>query len=235
MSNAKKVYILHGWAYSTEKWQPFLIELKKHGITAEMLKIPGLSAPLNSVWELNDYVEWLKKIIDKEKEKVVLLGHSNGGRILIAFAAKYPEKIKQLILIDSAGIYHNELPIRFKRNIFKTLAKIGKKLNNSERIRNLLYKIAREGDYRKAEPIVRKTMTNLIKVDLRQILSQIPIPVVIIWGAEDKITPLKDGQLMQRKLTKASLHIIPHARHAPQFSHPEKVAKIVDEFLRKVS
>jgi pimeloyl-ACP methyl ester carboxylesterase len=42
----------------------------------------------------------------------VLLGHSNGGRIALAFAEKYPDKVKQLVLIDSAGIYHNEFSIR---------------------------------------------------------------------------------------------------------------------------
>src|SRR6185437_424542 len=105
----KKIIILHGWAYSTEKWKPFVEDLKKHEFTPIVLKIPGLTAPLENVWNIENYVEWLKKNLEKEDAKVILLGHSNGGRIALAFATQYPEKIDTLILIDSAGIYHNEL------------------------------------------------------------------------------------------------------------------------------
>src|SRR5260221_14279777 len=88
----KKIYILHGWAYSTEKWEPFLTLLKKNNFYPVMLKIPGLTAPLNEVWDINNYVTWLEKKLENEKGKVVLLGHSNGGRIALAFSIKCPEK-----------------------------------------------------------------------------------------------------------------------------------------------
>src|SRR5436309_1754011 len=100
MRNIKKIFILHGWTYSIERWEPFINELRKHGIEPEMLQIPGLTAPLDEVWRLDDYVEWLKEIVEKEKDKVTLLGHSNGGRIGLAFAAKYPDKVEKLFLID---------------------------------------------------------------------------------------------------------------------------------------
>src|SRR3989338_4234164 len=106
MGIMKKIIILHGWAYSTDKWRPFIEELKKSGVKSKMIKIPGLTSPLDQVWNLDDYVEWLKKNLSKEKGKVILLGHSNGGRIALAFSAKYPEKVGKLILIDSAGIFH---------------------------------------------------------------------------------------------------------------------------------
>ena len=54
---------------------------------------------------LEEYVEWLRSKLADERD-VVLIGHSNGGRIAIAFADRYPEKISKLILIDSAGIVH---------------------------------------------------------------------------------------------------------------------------------
>src|SRR3989344_6868211 len=99
-----KLIILHGWAYSTEKWKSFLNLLEEDGVEYEMLKIPGLTAPLKRVWTINDYMGWLRKQVISYKLPVVLLGHSNGGRIAAAFAAKYPSKVSKLILIDSAGI-----------------------------------------------------------------------------------------------------------------------------------
>ena len=227
MRITRKIYILHGWAYSTEKWEPFLELLKKKGINPIVLKIPGLTAPLKEVWDLDSYVEWLQKIISKEKGKVILLGHSNGGRISLAFAAKYPEKVEQLFLLDSAGIYHNELPIRAKRFVFGKLAKFGKLLTKSHRMKVLLYKFAREHDYEKADPIVKETMRNLIRADLRDCLSLIKIPTTIIWGKNDKVTPLSDGNVLHEGLKHSSLHIVNGARHSPMFTHTDEVARLV--------
>lgn len=228
MGNKKKIIILHGWAYSTEKWEPFIKELEKK-FEVEMLKIPGLTAPLDEVWNIENYVEWLNQIISKEKGKVILLGHSNGGRISLVFASKYPEKVEKLILIDSAGIYHNELPIRLKRLIFSVIAKAGARFTKSEKFRKVLYKFAREDDYKKANPIVAQTMVNLLKVDCSQMLKNIRIKTLIIWGGRDKITPLSDAKIMNDKIENSKLEIINGARHSPMFTHVKETSKIVIE------
>lgn len=222
MSMKQKIYILHGWAYSTEKWKPFLRLLEEAGFEPILLKIPGLTASLDTVWNLDDYVRWLKKELHNE-ENVILLGHSNGGRISLAFAEKYPEKVKQLFLVDSAGIYHNEFVLRFKRLVFGTAAKIGKKTTNITVLKKLLYKLAREHDYENASPLVKKTMRNLINTDLKPILPHIKTATVIIWGENDKITPLSDAKVMHSLIRNSTLHIIKDARHSPMFTHTREV------------
>ncbi len=231
MKNQKKLYILHGWAYSTEKWEPFVESLKQNGVEAIVLKIPGLTAPLERVWALDDYVEWLKKEISEKDGKVVLLGHSNGGRIALAFAVKYPEKVERLILIDSAGIYHKELALQMKRFVFGVAAKFGKKLTSSPALQKLLYTFAREQDYREASPIVRKTMRNLITSDVTEMLPTIAVPICLIWGENDGITPISDGKIMKQSLPDAHLYIIKNARHSPQFTNAAEVAEIIGEFV----
>jgi len=223
----KKVIILHGWTYSLEKWQTFLEILKKNGIDPIMLKVPGLTSENDKVWNIGDYVNWLKEIVNKEKDKVILIGHSNGGRIVANFAIKHPEKISKLILIDSAGIYHNELPIKIKRIVFKTIAKIGKKITSSKTIKNLLYKLAREFDYKDLSDNVKQTMINLISTDLKPILPQIKTPTLIIWGREDNVTPLSDGKLMHNLIKNSKLEIISEARHSPMFTHSKEVVDII--------
>lgn len=227
----KKVIALHGWTRTLEKWQPFLVALRRKEISADLLKIPGLTEKLERVWDLPDYVNWLKNIVDKEKDKIVLIGHSNGGKIALAFTNQYPEKVEKLILIDSAGIYHNELPLKIKRLVFKTIAKIGKKLTSSEMFKNLLYKLARESDYKDLDENTKQTMTNLINTDLRQILPQIKIPTLIIWGADDKITPLSDGILMNELIKNSKFEIINGEKHSPMYINAQKVAEIIYEYL----
>lgn len=223
----KKIIILHGWTKTLDKWQNFLDILKEKEIKADLLKIPGLTGNLEKVWELTDYVNWLKNIIDKEKDKVILIGHSNGGKIALSFTNLFPNKVEKLILIDSAGIYHNEFSLRIKRIAFKTIAKIGKKLTSSEMFKNLLYKLARESDYKDLDNNTRQTMINLISTDLKPILSQVKISTLIIWGKEDKITPLSDGLLMNQLIKNSKLEIIKDARHSPQFTHPLEVANTI--------
>lgn len=225
-----KIIILHGWAKNTDKWNSFLNELEKRGIKAEFPKIPGLTKNLKEVWKLEDYVEWLKNIIDKEN-KIILAGHSNGGRIALAFANKYPEKLDKLILIDSAGIYHNELKLRIKKIIFKLIARMGKKITSSKKLKNLLYMFARESDYKDLDENTRQTMLNLISTDLKQILPRIKTPTLIIWGKEDKITPLSDGILMNKLIKNSKLKIISGARHSPQFTHVSELADIISDNL----
>lgn len=223
----RKIFILHGWAYSTERWEPFIDLLKEKNVEPVLLKIPGLTATLDEVWNLSNYVEWLKKIVDKEEGKVILLGHSNGGRINLAFSLQYPEKVSQLFLIDSAGIYHNELSLRMKRFFFGTLAKIGKHVKDVKAVRSIFYKFIKEHDYEKANPLLRRTMKNLINEDLSSALHRITIPTTIIWGEFDKMTPLQDGKFMHQEIKNSTLHIVKNARHSPQFTHTEEVANIV--------
>lgn len=230
VGTVSKILILHGWAYSIEKWEPFTTSLRDNGFNVELLKIPGLTEKLDSVWNIDNYVDWLNRKISNNK--VILIGHSNGGRILLAFAAKYPEKIKHLILIDSAGIYHDELPIRLKRFIFQSLAGVGKKFTKSDSLRKLLYKLARENDYEKAAPFVRQTMVNLINFDVTESLSKIKIPTLIIWGKEDKTTPLSDGQLMHKLIKGSKLHIIKTAKHSPQFTHVDEVTQVITKEIK---
>lgn len=224
MGIMKKIFILHGWTYSIDKWKPFVNFMKGKGINPILLKVPGLTEVTTKIWTLDDYVEWLKKELESE-EAPILIGHSNGGRIAIAFASKYPNKLKQLILIDSAGIYHNEPLIRFKRFIFKNIAKVGKKINSSEKLRNLLYKAAGENDYKNATPQMRQTMINLISPDLTPKLHEITAPTLIIWGKLDRSTPLSDGQLIHKHIRNSELYVIDDARHSPYSTNTEEVGE----------
>ncbi len=233
MENLKKIYILHGWAYTTEKWDPFLDVLKKNGFSPIMLKIPGLTAPLEVPWTLEDYVNWFSGEIEKNtkiNEPVFILGHSNGGRIAIAYAKTKIEKVKGLILVDSAGIYPKDKKSKIKKLIFGTLAKIGKFANKNEKIKNLFYKFVGENDYNDANPVMKETMKNLLSVDLTPILKSITCPVSVIWGRDDRSTPLRDGILMQKLFPNSNLNIIEGARHSPQFTNVEEVADIIKKF-----
>lgn len=227
MGSLTKIVILHGWTYSLDKWSVFVKLLKENNFDVEIAKIPGLTQESNEYWTLDKYTNWLNDLLNKYENKIVLMGHSNGGRIAINYAAKHPDKIEKLILIDSAGIFHNEIPIRLKRIIFKNISKVGKKFTKSDLIRRILYKFAREGDYEKASINMKKTITDLIKTDLKPVLGKITVPTLIIWGENDQITPISDAYLINQNIIKSKLCIIKDARHSPFFTNPDEVIKII--------
>jgi pimeloyl-ACP methyl ester carboxylesterase len=228
------IYILPGWTYDDSKWQPLLEKLSENGRKVELLKIPGLTGEeLAKAWKLEDYVEWLHGMVGKE-EKVILMGHSNGGRIAIAYAAKYKKlkRIEKLVLIDSAGLVDRRLKVVVKRAIFGAVAKLGKKITRRGGVaEKILYKLAREQDYHQASKVMKQTMQNLIAVDLTSELQQIATPTLLIWGEEDTATPLFQGKAMAKLIAGSKLEVVMGARHSTQFTNLSKVEKILAGFL----
>ena len=226
-----KVYVLHGWAYSTEKWRPFIKALKQRKKDAKMLYIPGLTAELNEAWDIDDYIQWLAK--ELPNEPVVLLGHSNGGRLALNFAWVYPERVRHLVLLDSAGIYHGGLAAA-KRKAFKLAAKAGKKITQNESAKKALYKVARVRDYDEAPEHMKVTMQNLLTSDKSLQLEEIKTPTSIIWGGMDKATPLPDGVEMHRQLEHSTFKVVDEGRHSPHFTHVDETADLVQKALKNV-
>ena len=220
------VYILHGWTYSTARWAGLLEWLEQNDVKPIMLHVPGLTAPSEEVWTTAKYVDWLAETLPNG-EKLTLIGHSNGGRLALNFAAKYPQRVARLILIDSAGIYHDGWRVKLKRYIFGRVAKIGKKITASGSLKRALYSLAGSHDYAEASANMRQTLINVNESDREIRLEEIAVRVTLIWGADDRLTPLSDGRELARRLPQANLEVIAGARHAPFETHTERVGDLI--------
>lgn len=230
---SKKMYIVHGWTYDVSKWEPFLTEFKKLGFEIIFLNVPGLTAPIDRPYTLDDYVEWLDKQLANETEPVAILAHSNGGRISIAYTLKYPNKVKNLVLIGSAGVKQRDFLVLLKIAVFGFLARIGRPLKRVPFLRNLFYKIVREKDYKEANDTMQKTMSNLITVDLAPRLHEVAQPTLLIWGDKDGMTPLSSGKVMQQSFLNNEFHVLAGARHSPFATHPKEVIEIIQTYYEK--
>lgn len=226
------IYVLHGWTKDTGKWRPFLNLLKKARLKTQLLPIPGLTSALTKPWNLNDYSNWFGQQTANQNQ-LTIIGHSFGGRIAIRYAVKNPGKVKKLILIDSAGIRPSSPAARLKRISFWTLAKLGKKITQNPQARKFLYQLAREKDYHNADTNLAKTMVNVIQDDQKQEIPYVKAHTLIIWGSNDKTTPLSHGRFMSHHITGSSLKIIDGAGHSPQYTHHQQTAQHIIEFLTK--
>lgn len=227
----EKIYIVHGWTYSLSAWDECLAQLRALGYDPIMLKVPGLTADSEKVWTLDEYVTWLNSELPAQGP-ITLIGHSNGGRISLALAEKFPDRIANLILIDAAGIFHNGLFIRLKRAVFGGAARVGKKLTTSVAIQKIFYRLILAKDYVEAPRNMKETMKNMISVDLRAGFPNIKSKTLIIWGDQDKATPIGDAYIMERGIQGSKLVVLRGIGHSPHKAEPVRVAQEIATWLR---
>lgn len=233
-ASPRHLVVLHGWTLDPtvqERWQPFLILLKKLGLTIHFLPLPGLSKNPDVGYTLDDYVQWLTQET-KKLPPFILMGHSFGGQLATRFTRLFPKRVSRLILIDSSGLVDQSLPKALKRSLFGSMAKVGRTVTQSPRLRKLLYRLARETDYYEANLAQRQTMRSILKDEVRTDLKAITTPTLIIWGKNDKMTPLSLGRVFESGIAGSRLVVIDGARHSPMYTHPQEVLNAIADFLK---
>lgn len=212
------LYIIHGWTYTVEPWRTTIGILREAGINVKMLLVPGLTNPSKKEFEIDDYVKWADREIPKD---AIALGHSNGGRILLNLCAKKPDKLKYLILLDSAGIYEPSM----KKRMVERIAKMGKPLKKIPVVDKVFHRITGSTDYSRAPENMKVTLTNMLNSDKDLDFSKVTTKTFILWGKKDTITPPRQATAMYEKLPNAELKFYAKWTHAPYISDPEGLAR----------
>lgn len=212
------LYIIHGWTYTVEPWKNTLKILRDKGISVKMLHVPGLTEPSKKVYTIEDYRKWADREIP---DGALALGHSNGGRILLNLCASKPDKLRHLILLDSAGIYEPTA----KKKFVEKMAKIGKPLKKVPVIDKAFHKITGSTDYSRAPENMKVTLANMLESDKTLDFSKVTTPTFILWGKKDTTTPPRQATTMYEKLPNAELKFYANWTHAPYISDPEGLAR----------
>lgn len=221
------LYIIHGWTYTVEPWQKTLEILKENGINVKMLNVPGLTKESKKEYTIYDYMKWADQEIPNG---AIALGHSNGGRILLNLCAAKPEKLKYLILLDSAGIYEPSI----KKKIISGLAKVGKPLKKIPLVDKVFHRITGSTDYSKAPANMKVTLANMLESDKTLDLTKVETKTFILWGKKDTTTPPRQATAMYEKLPNAELKFYANWTHAPYISNPEELARALTALIRKL-
>ena len=229
------ILILHGWGSCAKNWSQVKELLENQGCKVYVPNLPGFgeALPPTKPWTISDYAEWLSDFCEENGlSQVFLLGHSFGGSIAVKFSVKYPEKVRKLILVDSAGIRKK----RLKKEIQKTVAHFLNKFSFLP-LYDLMRKIAYRtlfchSDYLLTDGVMKQTYLNVIKEDISEVFSQIAVPTLLVWGEKDGITPLRHAYFMKEKIPGAKLEIIPNVKHNPHFEAPEILAEKILNFLK---
>lgn len=221
------LYIIHGWTYTVEPWRKTLEMLKENGLRVKMLHVPGLTEESDKVWTIEDYVKWADENIP---DGAIALGHSNGGRILMNLCVKKPEKLKYLILLDSAGVYEPTI----RKELTEKLAKIGKPLKKIGFINKAFHKVTGSTDYSHAPENMKVTLTNMLESDKDLDMTKLTTKTFILWGKKDTTTPPRQATKIYETLPNAELKFYANWTHAPYISNPDELARALTTLITRL-
>lgn len=233
------VIILHGWGcnHTTVRSVSACLENNMRVISID-LPGHGKSEEPKEVWGSDDFAAIILKFIQKLGIKnPSLIGHSFGGRTIIAMVSKSsPDLFNKIVLVDSAGITpKHSLKYYYKVYSYKALKKIALTLFGEEKGKKIIEKnLKKKGsaDYQAASPKMRAIMSKCVNEDLKKRLSEIKVPALLIWGENDTATPISDARIMEKLIPDAGLVSFPNCGHYSFLDNPIGFKAVVREFFK---
>ncbi|MDQ1682789.1 MAG: hypothetical protein QOH99_1330 [Frankiaceae bacterium] len=208
----------------------------------------GQSPPLTSGPSLDDYVDSVAGLLDAMGlERAVLGGVSMGGYVSLAFARRHPGRLLGLILADTKSTADAPAAATNRRRIAAVLVDEGSpRILVEESLPNLLGATTKAG---RPDVVARvHAMVEAVspaaaawaqlamaeRTDTTAALRSLSVPVAVIVGAEDAITPAGDAEAMVAAARDATLTTIPRVGHLSAIEDPEAFAAAVVEFVSRL-
>lgn len=210
------------------RWLPFLDDLSED-FEVFAPEHPGFGTSETPVWldNVGDLAHFYLEFIEKlGLDKVIVVGTSLGGWIACEMGVRSTHRLDRMVLSAPAGIHVKGVR---KGDLFLW--------NPEQTVRNLVYSKDLQ-DKMLAMPVsdddrdtaLRNRFTTakltwsprLYNPDLAKWLHRIRIPVLILWGREDKLIPVPYGERFQELMPGSALQIFDECGHLP---HAEKAAE----------
>lgn len=249
---AETIVLLHGTGASLHTWNGWTKALSQtHRVIRFDLPAFGLTGPdPGNDYSIERYAEVVIHVLDALNiERVVLGGNSLGGYIAWATAVLHKERVSKLILVDASGYpYQAEsVPLAFK----VSQSKIAKTV-----LHNFLPKwlVARsvKNVYGNPEAVSDEIIERYYQLTLREgnraalaerfvqtkpgpLANRVPdigVPALILWGAKDRLIPVKFAHRFNNEISHSELIIFDQLGHVPQEESPALTVEPVMTFLK---
>src|SRR3954454_8744393 len=254
--------LVHGVAGSSQTWEEVIPALARdYTVIAPDLLGHGESAKPRGDYSLGAYASGLRDLLAiLGHDRATIVGHSLGGGIAMVFAYQFPERTERLVLIDSGGLGKEVsialraaslpgseivLPLIFAPPLLRPggaiagfLGKLG--LQGGPDAEEVARSIAGFGDLRTRTAFVH-TIRAVIdplgqRVSARDRLYLADgMPTLIVWGAEDRISPIEHGRAAAELINGSRLEIFPGAGHFPHRDDPVRFVELLREFLESTT
>ena len=172
------------------------------------------------------YVECIKELLDSINVKSpILIGHSFGGKISLAYASKYDTE--KLILFGS--------PFRpaIKKLSLKTkLLKKAKKIPVLNKLEGFAKRHIGSDDYKSASDMMRKILVDTVNLDITEDVKKIKCPTLIVWGTLDEAVPVEDAYILEKLIPDSGIVIYEGCSHYAYLERLSQVVKVIRVFIK---
>ncbi len=213
------VVFLHGFMGNLDSFFGLARELS---VNAKVVLVDfGFHEENQQVKRLDDYVFEVRELLNKESiPEAFFVCHSFGGRVGVRLSANFPQYVKGLVLIDSAGLKPRRgLGYYFKVFVHKTLKKLGK--------RGLKGSL----DYRNLSPTMKKTFSNIVNDFNDDDLKYITFKVLLVWGSRDRSTPLYMARRYRRLLQISELYVFKGVGHYSYLERSKETLRLLKAYI----
>jgi pyruvate dehydrogenase E2 component (dihydrolipoamide acetyltransferase) len=244
--------LLHGVATSRLIWRRVLEPLAR-GRRVIAVDVPGFgeSAPAGPGFDLDAVAD---RLVDGlEPGRFDLVGHSLGGAVAVAAAARHPEAIRRLVLVAPAGLEPRATRVAAALGAAADRAiqvrrAFGYQLAGRARGRQVMFgaTVADAGrlhpddarlliDASTGARRVAAGVQRALEADLRDDLVAARMPVGVIWGTADRVVPYTGLEAIRALRPDAVVETIRGSGHIPQIERPPEFVAALERILAKLT
>jgi len=228
--------LLHGLMGELSNWEATIDYFKdRYHIVVPILPIYELPILTLGVKSLSKYV--YKFLRFKKLSQVVLVGNSLGGHVGLAFTVAHQAYVKALVLTGSSGLYENAFGGSFPRR--ESYDYIREKVaytfyDPAIATKELVDEVFKSVNDRSRVIRILALAKSAIRHNMSKEIPKITIPVSLIWGKQDKVTPPEVATEFHQLLPNSELNWVDKCGHAPMMEHPEEFNAYLETFLNRI-
>lgn len=231
------IVFIHGWMDDHSVWDSQIEYFSKnHRVIAYDQRGHGRSDKPKKGYSIETLSDDLYNVTQKLNiRQFALVGHSLGGMAAMVFALEHPEKVSKLVLVStyaksatSSRIMLWVLIHALPYSIFADGSIDFKYYKPSKQIKSEAIDITLRTPKYAARECLKEFCTNY---DIRDRVSGIKVPTLIIVGDKDTSTPVVMSRYLRREIEGSKLAIIPDCKHMPMIDRADMVNEAIGEFL----
>jgi pimeloyl-ACP methyl ester carboxylesterase len=238
--NGKPMVLVHGLGGNAAEWHNLMPYLAYAGFRVYAPDLAGYGKseqPADFSYSVADEANIVLGFMDTlELKQVDLGGVSMGGWIAQLIAAHHPERVQRLMLFDSVGLHifpDWDTHLFTPQNPAQLDALTHLLVPNPPRIPGFVARDMVRISNRNAWVIQRALNTMWTGHDATDdLLPQLKMPVLLVWGDQDRIVSFTQGQKMHQLIPQSRLEIIPGCGHLAHVQCADRIGPILQNFLR---
>ncbi len=227
------------WDRQLESWS------NRHRVVAPDFRGFGESPLGEDESRMESFADDVRDLLDtlKVSGRIILVGLSMGGYVAFEFCRKYPERLMAMVMIATQPVSDSEESRKSRYELAEMVRTRGTEVLIEQMTPRLLGKTTRLSRPDVVETVRRLMISNSIRGvskacyglasrrDSTPILGAIPVPVLIVAGAEDPIIPASQLEAMKTGIRQSQLVLIPQSGHLVNLEQPQELDRLVQVFL----